>query len=145
MKNRNEIEAKYKWDLSCYVKDEQELESNLEYLKQNMHTFKKFYGKLGQIEVLKEFLQFDNEYDNISSRTGCYIYNVLNTDTSNTKYLNYMQQLQYIGKECGEITAFVYPQMLELSDEYLNRLIADDELKDYRRYLKAYCAINHTK
>ena len=136
MKTRNEIDNKYKWDLACYVKDEQELENNLNYLKQNMHTFKKFYGKLGDIEVLKEFLKFDYEYDNISSRTGCYIYNVLNTDTSNTKYLNYMQQLQYIGKECGEITAFVYPQMLELSDEYLNTLIADEQLKDYRRYFE---------
>ena len=36
MKKRNEIDAKYKWDLSCYVKDEQELESNLKYLKKQI-------------------------------------------------------------------------------------------------------------
>ncbi len=136
MKTRSEIDAKYKWDLSCYVKDEQELENNLQYLKQNMQTYKKFYGKLGDIDTLKEFLEFDKEYDIVSSKTGMYIYNVLNTDTSSTKYLNYMQQLQYIGKECGEITAFVNPQMLDLSDEYLKELINNPQLKDYRRYFE---------
>ena len=134
MKKRNEIDAKYKWDLSCYVKDEQELESNLKYLKQNMVKFKGFYGKLNDKSTLIEYLDLCKEFDMISYRTATYIYNTLNVDTSNTKYLNYSQQLQYIGKDCNEITAFVYPQMLEFSDEYLDDLINDKSLWMHKRY-----------
>lgn len=136
MENRSEINNKYKWDLSCFVKDENELESNLKYLKENMSQFKDFYGKLGDKEMLKRYFKLSEKYDDISAKTGMYIYNTLNVDTSNVKYLNYSQQLEYIDKDCGEITAFVYPQMLEFSNEYLAELLNDKELKNYHRFFK---------
>ena len=134
MQTRNQIENKYKWDLSCFVKDEQELNKNLKWLKENIEKFKDFYGKLGDKNTLKQYLKFSQEYDNISDRTAQYIFNTLNEDTSNTKYINYSQQLSYIGKDLGEATAFIHPQMLEFSDDYLRDLIEDEQLCEYKRF-----------
>ena len=134
MKKRNEIDAKYKWDLSYYIKDEEELKNNFEYLKQNMSKFKEFYGQLGNKTSLSKYLKLNEEYDAVLSKTGLFVGHTLNVDTGNTKYISYSQQLQYIYKDYAEITAFAYPQMLELPDEYLKELINDSELWKYKRF-----------
>lgn len=136
MKKRNEIDEKYKWDLSSYVKDEQQLESNLTYLKNNANKYKDFYGKLGNKPSLMQYLNFDKEYSDVFEKTASFIGHTLNTDTSNTKYIAYSQRLQFISKECSEASAYVGPQLNELSDEYLNELINDTQLTDYKRFFE---------
>lgn len=131
MKKRSEIEEKYKWDLSCYVKDEQQLQQNFEYLKQNIVHFKEFYGKFNDKNELKKYLDFSEQYDKVLDETSAFLYHSLDTDTSNTKYLDYIQQISYISKDLGEATAYVYPQLQELPDEYLKQLIDDKDFKDY--------------
>ena len=131
---RNEIDEKYKWDLSAYVKGESELEDNLKYLKENAHKYRSFYGKFNDKQALKEYLKFDEEYSLIFERTGAYIGHTLNTDTSNTKYINYTQQLEYIGKDCNEAGSYISSQLSDLPDDYLQELINDVELTVYQRF-----------
>ncbi len=136
MKTRNEIDLKYKWDLSCFVKNEEELKKNLKYLKENITEFKQFYGKLADKAMLKKYLTMDKEYNKVLYATSLYISNTLNTNTADVKYINYSTQLSYIGKELGEATAYIYPHMLDFSEEYLQELLSDLELKDYFRFFK---------
>lgn len=131
MKKRSEIEDKYKWDLSCYVKDEEQLKENLKYLKENIERFKAFYGKFNDKAELKKYLDLSEEFDKVLDVTSAYLYHSLDTDTSNTKFLDYIQEISYISKDLGEATAYVYPQLQELSDEYLQELINDANFKDY--------------
>ncbi|MBQ3502090.1 MAG: hypothetical protein IJA72_00275, partial [Clostridia bacterium] len=137
MQKRNEVESKYKWDLSCYVKNEQELENNIKYLKDNAKRYSDFYGKLGERRSLIEYLKFDKEYSDVFEKTASYIGHTLNTDTSDTKYITYSQRLQFISKDCSEASSYVGPQLSELSDEYLNSIINDVELKDYKRFFQS--------
>ncbi|MBO5910033.1 MAG: hypothetical protein J6Q15_00840 [Clostridia bacterium] len=134
MKTRQEIEEKYKWDLSSYVKDEQELENNLKYLKENSDKYKDFYGKFNDKAILLQYLKFDEEYTFVFYRTSSYIGHTLNTDTSNTKYINYMQRLEFISKRCGEASSYVSPQLNDLPDEYLKELIEDENLWKYKKF-----------
>lgn len=136
MKERKEIDDKYKWDLSCYVKDENELINNLQNLKKNIPDFTKFYGKFNDKKTLLEYLKLEEDYDLLLSRTASYIYNTLEVDNSNTKFISYSQKLEYIYKEYSETTAYVYPQMLNLDDEYLNSLINDKTLYKYSRFFQ---------
>ena len=136
MKKRSEIDAKYKWDLSSYVKDENELEENLKYLKENAEKYKNFYGKFNDKKVLKQYLKFDKEYTIIFYKTYSYVDHTLDTDTSNVKFINLSKKLEYIGKQCAEASAFVSPQLSELSEEYLKELIDDEELKNYKRFFQ---------
>ena len=136
MKKRNEIEEKYKWDLSSYVKDEETLKQNLQYLKENAGKYKDFYGKFCDKNIVKEYLKFDEEYTIKFYRTSAYVGHTLNTDMSSTKYINYSQQLELIGKLCGEAGSYIMPQLNDLSDEYLNQLIDDIDLADYKLFFK---------
>lgn len=136
MQKRCEIEDKYKWDLSSYVKDETELQNNLKYLKENAVRYGDFYGKFDNKECLKEYLSFDEKYSLIFYKTSSYISHILNTDTSDTKYINYIQQLEFISKESSEYGSYISPQLNNLSDDYLNELIIDNELINYKLFFK---------
>ena len=131
MKKRSEIEDKYKWDLSDYVKDEDELQANLKYLKQNVLQFKNFYGKLTDKNVLKKYIEQSEKYEDLLLRNYEYVALNLQVDTSNVKYLALEQMFDSVLQQYNEITSFVEPQMMDFSNEYLNDLIKDPELKDY--------------
>ena len=136
MQKRCEIDNKYKWDLSSYIKDENELKQNLQYLKDNLVKYKEFYGKFEDKHVIRKYLSFDEEYSLVFYRTSAYISHILNTDTSDTKYINYIQQLEFISKECSEVGSYILPQLNNLSDKYLQELINDNELKNYKLFFK---------
>ena len=131
MQKRCEIEEKYKWDLSSYVKDESELKQNLKYLKDNVGQFKKYYNKLTDKEILKDYLKLSNEYDIILEKSVNYIELNLETDFGDVNYLNWQQRFENLMQQYNEETSFVEPQMMEFSDDYLNELIQDVELRDY--------------
>ena len=136
MKKRSEIEEKYKWDLSSYIKDEQELEDNLKYLKDNASKYKDFYGKFNDKKVLIQYLKFDEEYSKVFYRTISYISHTLDTDTSSTKFISLSKRIEYIAKECNEASAYISPQLSELDDKYLAELINDTELVNYKKFFE---------
>ena len=137
MKKRSEIDELYKWDLSSYVKDEQELKQNLQYLKDNAEKYKDFYGKFNNKQLLKQYLKFDEEYTIKFYRTSAYIGHNLDTDMSSTKFINYSKQLELIAKICGEAGSYISPQLNDLEDAYINELIEDKELSDYKLFFKS--------
>ena len=134
MKKRSEIEEKYKWDLSRFVKDDKDIEELMQYIKESITNVKKYYGKLGDKQTLLNLLEEDEKDDKLTSRLGFFLYNMLQVDDSNTKYLKYSQMCDVLNQESAEASAFVYPQLLELSDEYLDELINDEQLWKYKRY-----------
>ncbi len=136
MKKRSEIDEQYKWDLSSYIKDEEELKSNLQYLKDNADKYKDFYGKFNDKNVLKQYLMFDKEYTIVFYKTYSFVDHTLDTDTSNVEFINLSKKLEYIGKQCAEASSFVSPQLSELSEDYLKELIDDEELKNYKRFFE---------
>ncbi len=133
MKTRQEIDEQYKWDLSCFVKDEDELKQNLKYLKDNAPKFREFYGKLGDVAEYKKYHNLALEYNDVLGKTAMYLYRTLDTDTSSTKFLNYNQQFDYIMKDYSEATAYINPQMLDLPEEYYYQILQEPEFKDYKR------------
>ena len=134
MKKRSEIDEKYKWDLSRFVKDDKDVEDIMKYIKDRIPAVKKYYGKLSDKQMLLNLLEEDEKEDKYTSRLGFFLYNMLQVDDSNTKYLKYSQMCDVLSQESAEASAFVYPQMLELPDEYLDELINDKQLWKYKRY-----------
>ena len=131
MQKRCEIDDKYKWDLSSYIKDETELQNNLKYLKENVNKFKTYYGKLTDKSVLAEYLKSSEQYENILAKSINYIELNLETDISDANYLNWQQKYEYVMQQYNETTSYVEPQMMEFSDEYLRDLIQTEALRDY--------------
>ncbi|MBQ7798661.1 MAG: oligoendopeptidase F family protein, partial [Clostridia bacterium] len=50
--------------------------------------------------------------------------------------INLSKRLEYISKECSEASAYISPQLSDLSDDYLKELIDDKELVVYKRFFE---------
>ncbi|MBQ8430428.1 MAG: hypothetical protein IJX26_00565, partial [Clostridia bacterium] len=135
MKKRNEIENIYKWDLSCYIKDEEMMKKEFEYLEKTYPIFKNYYGMFNDKNKLLEFFKLNDEFEIRFDRLTCYVYHSLDEDKSNTFYLSYMKKLEFLSKDVSELTAFVSPQLLDLDENYLKELINDENFEEYKREL----------
>ena len=134
MELRENVDERYMWDLSCYVREE-EVEKEFEYLE-SYKDFLKYNKKFDDKEMLLRYLQESKQYYIRTAKLGVYIYNSLNQDTSNTKFIKLLQRLQFIDSDISEALYFVQPQLNKLKVSYLKELIKDDRFKDNKVFLK---------
>lgn len=126
----------YKWDLGTYIKDEKMLEAEFEYLQKNYGKFADFYGKFGDEDNLKKYLDFSEKFNMRAERLAMYIYHNLNTDISDRHFLVLKQKFEFLSSKIDQTTAFISPQLHELDDEYLNLLLKDKKFVTYKREIE---------
>jgi len=135
MLKRSEVEKKYCWDLSFY-KDENEVNNEFEVLAKEAEKYKQFEGKLSDINSMLEYFKFDLQYDLKINKLAFYVGNRLNADLGDVESIKLSNKLTILGSKLSELTAYVRPEMLELSEEYLNNVIKDPRFADYTHTLK---------
>lgn len=135
MEKRENIGKKYKWDLSCYIKDDEMLEEEFKYIEQTYPTFKKYNKKFDNKEILLEYFSKSKEFNIRVGRLGSYIYNTLNEDISNTKFKKLSSRLEFLMNDVSQTLSFVGPQLKNLKIEYLKELLIDDRFKNLNRFI----------
>ena len=133
---REEVEEKYKWDLSPYIKDERMLDDEFEWLKNNYPKFKDYYGKFSNRDILLDYFKFSDEFEIREDRLASYLYHSLDQDTSNTKFLALTSKFSYLANEINSASAFIAPQLLALDENYLKELYNDKEFAVYKRTIE---------
>ncbi len=131
MKTRNQIEEKYKWDLTKFCKNDKQWYEMVEQLKQLVPQFSQFRGKLNQPEQLLKLYELEEKFYYISSKCSMYCSNNRNTDLSNSTYVEMENMLVGIEAKAGEETAYIAPEMLSYSEDYLKELIADPRFQSH--------------
>ena len=136
MKLRSEIDEQYKWDLSSYVKNDNEIEDTFKLMENLIKILPTYSGKLSNKEILFEALaKHENDYIKIY-KLAHFISHSLNVDSTDTKMLGLSQRFDTLYTKMSEANAYFTPQMYELSDEYLNSLLLDNRFKDYENTIK---------
>jgi len=136
MKLRNQIEDKYKWDLSSYISNEKETEETFKIMENLIKIFPSYNGKLNDKEILLErFTKFEKDEIKIY-KLAHYISHSLNVDSSNTTMLALSQRFDNLYSKLNQANSFLMPQLYELSDDFLNSLLADERFKDYDNTIK---------
>lgn len=136
MIKRSEINDKYKWDLSSYIKDEQMLKEEMDYLRNTYPKFKDFYGKFNVKATLHNYLHLRDEYDVREDRLAHFIYHSLDVDNTDTKFLSLKSEFEFLMSEKSQATAFITPQIIALEEDYLKDLYQDKEFADYKRTIE---------
>lgn len=130
MKERKDIEEKYKWDLSILCKDDREFYDKIEVLKSYIPKFTAFRGKLANKEVLKEYFALSREFDDIFSSTYLYAYIKSDEILSDNERTMLIETADKFESDYSMETAFITNELNEFSDEFLDELIADADFKD---------------
>ena len=136
MQLRKNISEEFKWDLSSYIQNDEEINEIFNIMGKLVEILPTYSGKLDNKEILLERLtKYEKEYIKIY-KLAHYISNSLNVDSTNTKMLALSQKFDNLYNKMNQANAFFMPQMYELSDNYLNSLLEDKRFKDYENTIK---------
>lgn len=137
VKSRDEIEAKYHWDLaSIYATDEAFLQA-LEQAKQYPAQCAAYQGKVSQSpQELLAFLRLDDQVTIELSRLLNYAQRKSDEDTRVSKYQDFASQAMSLYVAVSSAQAWFTPELLSLDQETMEKFYARcPELELYRRSL----------
>ena len=131
-KTRDEIDDKYKWDLSqIYVSLEDWLK-DFEYVKTSGDKYLEFKDKLNNAKDIFEYFRFDEEFSKKADSLYMYAALKFDEDTSNSKYQELKGKIEKVLTDLSAKTSYVLPEMLKLSKEDFERFISEkSELRMY--------------
>ena len=139
MKQRHEIEEKYKWDLSDICPDAATCIKNLQELKNEIPKIKKYENKLGSgaekeiIDCLRLKAQLSQKLWRYCQWAGF----ASDVELANSQ----IQEISALGDSVYQdfltATTFIYVEISELSVEELENLANNSNYKEFKRYFES--------
>lgn len=134
---REEIEQKYKWKMEDMYETDDAWEKEYGYLENEIEKIAAYKGLLSNNEdTLLEALQLSDKISMMAEKIYVYANQKLHEDTGNGKYQKMSGRADLIIIKLSSETAYMVPELLEISDERLNEFLnSENGLKEYKQYL----------
>lgn len=135
--SREEIDSKYKWDLSSMFPSDEAFECGLEELKAYCPKLLAFKGKIStSAQALLEFLQLEDQMDLLLYKVINYAERKGDEDTRVAKYQAYVANATSAYTQVGEATSWFAAELLAIPAESVEKFYAEvPALEFYRRKL----------
>jgi oligoendopeptidase F len=131
---RDQVEEKYKWNLTDIYKSDSDWEVDFKWVETNLLRYKEFEGKLSSDpELLFACLKFDDE---LSAKTDrLYLYAMLSKDSDMrvTIYQGLDDRIKNLYSKASTASSFIKPELLSMDEQKLIEMInGNDYLKVYK-------------
>lgn len=136
MKKRNQISKEYKWDLSSYIKNDEEIDQIFKRMENLTDILPKYKGKLQNSNILYERLEKYKDDFVSMAKLAHFISHNLNVDSSDTKMLMLEQKFNNLYTRLSEANSYFVPQLYELPEKYLKSLLQDKKFSNYDNMIK---------
>lgn len=135
--SREEIDNKYKWDLSSMFPSDEAFEAGLEELKAYCPKLLAFKGKIStSAQALLEFLQLEDQMNLLLYKIINYAERKSDEDTRVAKYQAYVANATSAYTQVGEATSWFAAELLAIPAESVEKFYAEvPALEFYRRKL----------
>lgn len=135
--SREEIDSKYKWDLSSMFPSDEAFETGLEELKAYCPKLLAFKGKIStSSQALLEFLQLEDKMNLLLYKIINYAERKSDEDTRVAKYQAYVANATSAYTQVGEATSWFAAELLAIPAESVEKFYAEvPALEFYRRKL----------
>lgn len=135
--SREEIDSKYKWDLSSMFPSDEAFEAGLEELKAYCPKLLAFKGKIStSSQALLEFLQLEDQMNLLLYKIINYAERKSDEDTRVAKYQAYVANATSAYTQVGEATSWFAAELLAIPAESVEKFYAEvPTLEFYRRKL----------
>jgi len=135
LKNRNDIDENYKWDLLPIYENEELWEKDFVFVQESLIKYNDYFGRLDDSEILIKCLRFD-EYLGIKlERLHLYAFLAKDLDLKNTKYQAMEGRIKNLYSEIMQASAFIRPEILTIPEEKISKFLEDnDDLKLYEHF-----------
>ncbi len=134
---REEIEDKYKWDLSHIYEKEDLWEEDFSFVENNIVEYKNFEGTLSRsARDLYECLKFDDSIGVKLERLHLYAFLAKDSDLRATKYQAMNDRIMSLFVKVSSANSFIRPEILSIPEDILFEMInGHAELKIYRHLI----------
>ena len=135
--SREEIDSKYKWDLSSMFPSDEAFEAGLEELKDYCPKLLAFKGKIStSAQALLEYLQLEDQMTLLLYKIINYAERKSDEDTRVAKYQAYVANATSAYTQVGEATSWFAAELLAIPAESVEKFYAEvPALEFYRRKL----------
>ena len=135
--SREEIDSKYKWDLSSMFPSDEAFEAGLEELKAYCPKLLAFKGKIStSAQALLEFLQLEDQMTLLLYKIINYAERKSDEDTRVAKYQAYVANATSAYTQVGEATSWFAAELLAIPAESVEKFYVEvPALEFYRRKL----------
>ena len=135
--SREEIDSKFKWDLSSMFPSDEAFEAGLEELKAYCPKLLAFKGKIStSAQALLEFLQLEDQMTLLLYKIINYAERKSDEDTRVAKYQAYVANATSVYTQVGEATSWFAAELLAIPAESVEKFYAEvPALEFYRRKL----------
>lgn len=135
--SREEIDSKYKWDLSSMFPSDEAFEAGLEELKAYCPKLLAFKGKIStSAQALLEFLQLEDQMNLLLYKIINYAERKSDEDTRVAKHQAYVANATSAYTQVGEATSWFAAELLAIPAESVEKFYAEvPALEFYRRKL----------
>lgn len=135
MKERNQIEEKYKWDLTKFCKDDDDFFKKINEIANRIDEVSKYEGRLSDDNVLFEYLEFKTK---LIKDTGFDVYAFLRQceDASNRKANEMMEKRGIVLTKLSTALTAVDVEIDKFSTKRLKELQSNPKFKNYKRFFE---------
>lgn len=135
--SREEIDSKYKWDLSSMFPSDEAFEAGLEELKAYCPKLLAFKGKIStSAQALLEYLQLEDQMNLLLYKIINYAERKSDEDTRVAKYQAYVANATSAYTQVGEATSWFAAELLAIPAESVEKFYVEvPALEFYRRKL----------
>lgn len=136
LKTRDQIDDKYKWNISKIYANDAEWEKDFLVLKSLIPEYSKFKGALSDGQSLLGFLNLDEKIYRLYLKMYMYSTFRHHSDTSEPIYQSMMSKIEMCGTDMRTATSFFVSEIIELGDEIIDKMFESvPDLELYRKYI----------
>ena len=131
LKERNELDPRFQWDLSSLFENDEKWEQSLTTLDDKIAAVASYQGTLNSAENIRKYLDESTGLDRLLSDLFCYA-NLRRSEDTRGEVAQSMYARIY-SKYVAAVseTAFAVPEILSLPSEDLTAIAADEKLSPY--------------
>lgn len=131
VKLRNQIEDKYKWDLTPMFASDEKWQEEFDALSAKLPRLDEYAGRLDCEENILACLKLSDELSASYGELYVYAYQRRDEDAGVAKYCAMCDKIDALGVKLGEKSAYITPELTALDGEFLLALSRKEEFADY--------------
>ncbi|HED06927.1 MAG TPA: oligoendopeptidase F [Ignavibacteria bacterium] len=135
---REEIEEKYKWNLSDIYNSDEEWERDFKWVSDRIQEYSNYIGTLSKdADSLYECLKFDEETEKKLERLHLYSMLSHDGDMGVTKYQAMDDRIMSLYTQVSTASSFIRPELMKIPEDQLLKIVSSKpELNIYEHFIK---------
>lgn len=136
LKERKDIESKYKWDLSSLYENDEQWEADFVKIGQSFETIEQFKDHiLESSDHLLNVLEAIEKVDRLISNLATYAKMKQDENTKDSHYQSLFARAQTLIGQYREVTSFFVPELIAGDPKTIEEYLETPELKLYKQHI----------